>query len=150
MAKFVYRMQNILTIKEKLEEQEKIAFSLANARALEEQAKLSELLKRRLGYERQLTQLSQGNINVSDIRICKSSIDAMKSLIRDQMIVLSRAQKQVEIARQRLNAVTQERKMHEKLKEKAFEEFKQELNAEESKMVDQLVSYTFGNKEEED
>lgn len=143
-------MQNILTIKEKLEEQEKIAFSLANARALEEQAKLSELLKRRLGYERQLTQLSQGNINVSDIRICKSSIDAMKSLIRDQMIVLSRAQKQVEIARQRLNAVTQERKMHEKLKEKAFEEFKQELNAEESKMVDQLVSYTFGNKEEED
>ena len=150
MAKFVYRMQNILTIKEKLEEQEKIAFSLANARALEEQAKLSELLKRRLGYERQLTQLSQGNINVSDIRIYKSSIDAMKSLIRDQMIVLSRAQKQVEIARQRLNAVTQERKMHEKLKEKAFEEFKQELNAEESKMVDQLVSYTFGNKEEED
>lgn len=150
MAKFVYRMQNILDIKEKLEEQEKIAFSLANARALEEQAKLSELLKRRMGYEKQLTELSNGSINISDIRICKSSIDAMKSMIREQMIVLSRAQKQVEMARRRLNEVTQERKMHEKLKEKAFEDFKQELNAEESKMVDQLVSYTFGNKEEED
>lgn len=143
-------MQNILTIKEKLEEQEKIAFSLANARALEEQKKLSDLLMRRLGYEKHLQELSQGSIDIAEIRVCKSSIDAMKSLIRDQMIVLSKAQKQVELARMRLNEVTQERKMHEKLKEKAFEEFKQELNAEESKMVDQLVSYTFGNKEDEE
>ena len=32
---------------------------------------------------------------------------------------------------------------HEKLKEKAFEEFKQELLHEESKEIDELVSYTY-------
>ena len=32
MAKFVYRMQNILDIKEKIENQEKIEYGLANAK----------------------------------------------------------------------------------------------------------------------
>ena len=44
MAKFVYRMQNILEIKEKLEAQEKAAYSVANARLMEEQEKLQGLL----------------------------------------------------------------------------------------------------------
>ena len=39
----------------------------------------------------------------------------------------------------------QERKTQEKLKENAFEEFKHELGSEESKEVDELVSYRFGN-----
>ena len=34
MAKFRYRMQNILEIKEKMEEQEKVAYGIANARLL--------------------------------------------------------------------------------------------------------------------
>lgn len=49
MAKFVYRMQNILNIKEKIENQEKIAYGLANARLAEEQEKLQAILIRRAG-----------------------------------------------------------------------------------------------------
>ena len=41
-----------------------------------------------------------------------------------------------------------ERKTHENLKEKAFEAFKEELAAEEGKMTDELVSYTYHSKEE--
>ena len=40
MAKFIYRMQNILDIKLKLESQAKIAYSQANAALREEEAKL--------------------------------------------------------------------------------------------------------------
>ncbi len=36
-----------------------------------------------------------------------------------------------------------ERKIYEKLKEKAFEEFKAEVNAQEQKEIDQLVSFRF-------
>lgn len=39
-----------------------------------------------------------------------------------------------------------ERKTHEKLKERAFEKFKEELKAEESKEIDQLVSFTYNAK----
>ncbi len=146
MAKFKYRMQNILNLKEKIEAQEKIAFSLANQRLLEEQEKLSQLMIRKADYENQLKEMTQGTLSIRDIKICKESINAMKSKIRDQLIEISKAQREVEIARRRLDEVMKERKTHEKLREKAFEEFKKELLAEESKETDQLVSFTYHKK----
>ena len=146
MAKFQYRMQNILNLKQKIETQEKIAFSLANARLLEEQEKLSALMLRKADYENQLKEMTSGTLSIRDIKICKESINAMKSRIRDQLIEISKAQREVEIARKRLDDVMKERKTHEKLREKAFEQFKQELLAEESKETDQLVSFTYHNK----
>ena len=40
----------------------------------------------------------------------------------------------------------QERKTHEKLKEKAFEQFLQEEKQRESKEIDELTSYTYGQR----
>mgnify|MGYP000326185255 FL=1 len=51
MAKFVYRMQNILNIKQKLETQAKMTYSLANQKYLEQQKILQEYMVRRVGYE---------------------------------------------------------------------------------------------------
>lgn len=48
MAKFIYRMQNILDIKLKLESQAKIAYSQANAALREEEAKLLNSLSGRM------------------------------------------------------------------------------------------------------
>ena len=72
-------------------------------------------------------------------------------LIMDEMIEAQRgqvalAQKTVEAARLKLQEVMQERKMHEKLKEKAFEQFMSEENAAEGKAVDELTSYTYGQR----
>ncbi|OYO51514.1 flagellar export protein FliJ, partial [Lachnotalea glycerini] len=47
-------------------------------------------------------------------------------------------------ARIKLYEVMNDRKIHEKLKENAFEDFMKELNAQESKEIDELVSYTYG------
>lgn len=147
MARFAYRMQNILDIKTKLEAQEKIAFGLAQAKLNDEQDKLRELLIRRADYERQLKEGSQGMIDVKQLQITRASIDAMKSLIRDQMIEVSKAQKALEIARRRLNDVIKDRKMHESLKEKAFVQYQQDELLAESKEIDQLVSYTYGTRD---
>ncbi len=43
MAKFVYRMQNILNIKQKLETQAKMTYSLANQKYLEQQKILQNI-----------------------------------------------------------------------------------------------------------
>ena len=146
MAKFVYRMQNILELKEKLESQEKIAFSMANAKLTEEQEKLSQLMLRRIGYENQLKEMTEGSLNLRDIKNCKEAINTIKSMIRDQMLEIQKAQREVEIARMRLDAIMKDRKTHEKLREKAFEEFKKEIAMEESKENYQLVSFTYHNK----
>ena len=149
MAKFIYRMQNILTLKEKMESQEKIAFGLANAKLAEEQDKLGALLVRKAEYEKQLKEMTEGTLDLRKIKHCKDAIYVMKSKIRDQMMEVRRAQKELEEVRRRLDEVMKERKTHENLKEKAFEEFKQELLAEESKQNDQLVSFTYHNKNED-
>ena len=48
---------------------------------------------------------------------------------------------EVDKAREYLNDVMQERKTHEKLKEHQFEQFMKDLNAQEMKEIDELVSY---------
>ena len=146
MAKFKYRMQNILDIKMKLESQAKIAYGVANQKLREEQKTLQELLIRRAGYEKALKELMTGSIDVKKISHARSDVNSMKTLVRRQMIAVHKAELEAEEARKNLNEVMKERKTHEILKEKAFEEFKQELKAEESKEIDQLVSFTYNSK----
>lgn len=143
MAKFTYRMQNILDIKIKMENQAKIAYGIANRRLVEEQEKLQEILMRRAGYERKAKNLVSGTLDIQEIRECKRAIDVIKSMQRTQMMNVHAAEKNVEIAREELNRVMVERKTHEKLREKAFEEFRQEELKAESKEIDELVSYNY-------
>jgi|UPI0004817F0A flagellar FliJ protein len=143
MAKFKYRMQNILDVTEKLESQERANFSLANAKLEEEQKKLQQLLVQRAGYESKLAELNAGKLDLQEIHTTKAAIDSMKVLVKNQMLEVRKAQRGVEIARKRLDDIMKDRKTHENLKEKAFEEFKQELAQEESKATDELVSYTY-------
>lgn len=146
MAKFVYRMQNILDIKEKLENQAAIAYSQANQRLQEENNKLMQLLSRKNSYEKQARELVQNQIDVVEIQHCRKAIESMKVLIRRQMLEVQVAEKNAEAARRHLAELMKDRKTHEKLKENAFEEFKRELNAEDNKLVDELISYTYGKE----
>ena len=104
---------------------------------------LQDILIRRAGYESKARELVSGSINVLEIRECRKAIDVLKSKQRSQMMNVHAAERDVELARKQLNEAMVERKTHEKLKEKAFEEFKQELLHEESKEIDELVSYTY-------
>ncbi len=147
MAKFVFKMQSILDIKLKLESQAKIAYGQANRKLKEEEGVLQALIAQRGVYEKRAVELVNGRINVRDIRENRQSIDIMKSRIRAQMLVVRAAEKQVEAAREKLNEVMIERKTFEKLREHAFEDFKQEVAYEENQAVNELVSYTYHESE---
>ena len=147
MEKFKYRMQNILDIKLKLESQAKIAYANANRVLQEEQAVLQEMMIRRAEYELKLKNLMEGSLHVQDINHARADVNSMKNIIRKQLLVVRKAELSVEEARRALNSVMQDRKAHEKLKEKAFEEFKKELQYNEAKEVDQLISYTYNDRE---
>lgn len=79
-----------------------------------------------------------------EIKKCRQAIESMKVLIRRQMMQVQVAEKNVEAARQKLEEVMKERKTQEKLREKDFEDFKQQLVQEDNKVVDELVSYSYG------
>lgn len=146
MAKFVYRMQSILDIKLKMEEQARQTFATAKTKLDEEQAKLEQLQKRKAGYEQRAKELLLQKLDFLEIEANHNAIDRMDEFISLQRQHVERAQEQVEEAREALAQVRMERKSQEILKEKAFEEFKQELNRAESKEIDELTSYTHGRK----
>ena len=150
MSKFIYRMQNILNIKYKLEDQAKTEFMLANQVLQEEEAKLQELKDRKFGYEEAVRQLFKKNLQVDRIKENQEAIARMEEFIIMQMARVKDAQRQVEIKAAKLTELMQERKAQEKLKEKAFENFLKEENARESKEIDELVSFTYGRKQREE
>lgn len=145
MAKFKYRMQNILDVKTKLETQAKNEYAVANQKYLSEQEKLSQLVLRRVDYEENLKKLLSDKINVVKISNARKDVNTMKTIIRSQMFEVKKAQDELEIKRKLLSDVMIERKTHEKLKEKAFEGFQKELKATEAKEIDELVSFTYNN-----
>ena len=146
MAVFSYKMQGILDIKEKLENKAKQDFAEANMRLDAEKKKLEELHARRLFYMQEGVKLRSELIDVRKIRENKRAVMKMDEYIADQMKEVARAAKVVERARAALQELMQERKAHEKLKENAFEEFMKEEQAVEMKEIDQLTSYTYGQK----
>ena len=71
MAKFRYRMQNILDIKIKMETQEKNEFGIAARRLAEEEEKLEELHARQAGYYADLKEAQEGNLDIKEINNLK-------------------------------------------------------------------------------
>ena len=147
MAKFIYRMQNILDIKLKLEEAAKQEYANARHALNVEEDKLAALHKRKQEYHLIYLEALKGKLDLLEIAECENAMDVMDDLIAAQEENVRKASKELEKARHKLNTVMQERKMHEKLKEQKFDEFVTELNAQESKETDEVASYQFNSKE---
>lgn len=145
MAKFIFKMNNILDLKYKLEEQEKIFYGNARIKLTEEENKLKVFESRKTGYEDQYRHLLQTRLNILQIRTTEHAIETMKGMIKKQKVQVVAAEKSLEVARIRLNKAMVERKTYEILKEKAFEQFKKEVDAQEQKEIDELVSYKFNS-----
>ena len=148
MPKFNYRMQNILTLKETLERQQKAAYSLAMLKVRQEEEKLQQLLIRRGNYEKDLATATEGSLDLREITHIRSAIQIMKTLIRDQMFELKKAQDALEVERKKLDQVMMDSKTHEKLRDKAFEEFKHELIMEDMKVTDEFTSFKYNKSTE--
>lgn len=146
MARFRYSMQSILDIKLKMETQAKQEFSAARAALDEEEARLAKLKDRKRAYEREAARLRSGTLNFRDMNENKTAIQCMENFILDQKLCVKKAEDVLEQARIKLAEVMMERKTHESLKEKAFDEFLREENRREGKEVDELTSYTYGQK----
>ena len=146
MAKFKYRMQSILEVKKKLEEQAKNEFAAARAALNEEEEKLEQLNKRKEAYEEEGRALREDTLNIMDIIENKEALLHMDEFIAEQQLNVKRSEDSMEEARLALQTAMQESKTQEKLREKAFEQFMKEENARESREIDELVSYTYGTK----
>ncbi|MCM1178748.1 MAG: flagellar export protein FliJ [Clostridium sp.] len=150
MAKFIYRMQSILDIKYKLEEQAKQHYMEVRNRLNEALDELDALLARKEAYFHTYRKLLSEKLDVLEIETCKNSILIMDGYIEQQQIKIREIEQELDQAMHAMSEAMKERKIHEKLKENQFEVFLQELNQEELKEIDQLVSYQYNNRDGEE
>lgn len=147
MATFRYKMQNILDLKEKLESQAKTEFAEQSAKLREEELKLSRIYDDIKVYEEKIRSMNEQKLDILELKQCNNGIKIKKQQAKAQKRNIALAQKNLDIARGKLNQVMVDRKTQEILKDKAFEEFKRELEAAESKEVDEVVSFKYNKFE---
>ena len=146
MAKFVYRMQSLLDIQYQLESQAKMEFGRAQMRLNQEEDKLQVLIDRKAAYLEEGRRMRNDRLHIMDLKDNRNAMLIMDDMIETQRGQVALAQKAVDEARRRLQEVMQQRKMHEKLREKAFATFVREENAADHKAGDELTSYTYGQR----
>ncbi len=145
MKKFRYKMESLLQIKFKLEDQAKIAYGNARIRLSMEEEKLAHLNIKNETYENELRHLRSDVLDLFKIKQCEQAIDVLKTIIKQQKTVVKNAEHRLEISRIRLQNAMVDRKTQEKLKEKAFEEYILDFNSEESKEVDERNSFHYSD-----
>ncbi len=146
MARFRYTMQNILSIKEKMETQAKQRFGEAKRNLDLEEEALAELFRLREQIEEHAREVLMGDLDVHQIEDSQMSRIICDEKIAQQKLRVKAAEDELERARIELEEAVRERKTHEKLKEKQFDEFVREENRAESKVIDELTTYTYGQK----
>ena len=144
MARSVFSMQNILNMKEKLEDQAKNNFAQANLRLQEAIAEQESLEQRLAEAKKKLQQDISDALDIRSIRNQEDAVEIFRMYVRQHILVVKQREKEVDVAREHLNEAMKERKTFEKLREKALEAFLAEENIREQKEVDELVSYRYG------
>ena len=146
MARFRFSLQNILELKMKMETQAKQDFSAAAAALAAEEEKLDVLRLKKHNLEQEAEALLVGELNFRDIDDNQLARMQTDEAIMIQKDAIRRAEEVLERARIKMAEAMMERKTYDKLREKAFEEFMADEKRAESKMVDELTSYTHGQK----
>lgn len=150
MKKFRYSMQSLLVIKQKLEDQAKAAYGAAKLRLNEEEERLLAMQRKREEYVEEKRQVMATRLDVPKLNRLQLAVEAMDDQIARQKQNVKKAETAMRAAEERLVESMTERKTQERLRENAFEVYRQEMNAEEQKEIDERTSFRYGMTEAEE
>ena len=151
MARFVYRMQSVLNIKQKTEGQIKMEFAAAQAELNKQIDIFNEYVRRKEEYLLEAERLrNEDTLKLQDILDNQYATAQMDVMIASQSKVVAQHEEIVEKVRIRLTKAIQERKMQETLRERAYAEWIEEEKQEEAKENDQRTSFTYTQRQREE
>ena len=150
MKKFRYSMQSLLVIKQKLEDQAKAAYGAAKLRLTEEEEILAMMQQQREAYVEEKRQVMSATLDVPKLNRLQMAVEAMDDRIARQKQNIKKAELALRAAEERLVESMTERKTQERLRENALDAYKQEMNAEEQKEIDERTSFRYGFSEAEE
>lgn len=151
MARFVYKMQSVLNIKQQTENQTKMEFAMAQAELNKQLDILEEYVTRKENYLREAEELrNDDSLKLQEILDNQYATAQMDVMIKHQASVVKQYEDRVEQVRIKLTRNIQERKMQETLRDRAFSEYLEEQKQEEAKENDQRTSFTYGQRQKEE
>lgn len=143
MAKFIFKMEQLLNIKRQLEAS--VKNELANAiRSLEyEKQLLKDLESSRIDYKNDIKQSMQEGIAVQKLKEFNAFMEALDTKIINQKKEVKDAQKVVDNIREKLVSVVKEKKILEKLKEKKYQEYILEQQKKDELELSEIANYKY-------
>lgn len=143
MAKFVFRLASLLSLKEKIEDQKEMEYGQAVQLLEEEKRRASILKNRRVECIEEFKKKIESDIDTAAVARYNAFLKDLSERIERQDEAVRRAERFVEQKRQELVEAMRERKTYEKLKEKDYETFVEEEKHAEEKETDIVVSYRY-------
>jgi flagellar FliJ protein len=146
MARFNFRLQQFLNIKEQIETQRELEYAQALRRLEEERQRLRQMEAKRLEQIEDFRKSLLEAVKPDRIRRYNNTIERLKAMIREQEKRIAAAEAFAEKKRLALVDAMKERKSFEKLRENTMDEYRRAELMSEQKQVDELVSYQYGKR----
>lgn len=139
MEKFVFKLQKVLDYKFEIEEKKKDEFVKAQKKLLLEKNKLESLIE----YKKNAVEDKSNYKSKLDYQLLLNYIDVMDDKIENQMAEIKKAEDEFAIKKDELIKSTADRKVIERLKEKAKDEFDLEIGQKEQKLNDDFALFSY-------
>ncbi len=95
MAKFVYGMQNVLNIKERMETQAKTEYAQMLGALHDEEIRMQSIVNTLNSYKSQAKELAMGTLDIARIRRCSEAISITEDMAKNQAVRVRIAEKNV-------------------------------------------------------
>ena len=149
MAGFKFRLQSYYDLKGKLEDQAKLEYGLRLAQLAKERMKRDALEEERANTLEQYRHAVQSHIDPGLFRMMGDYIERLKRAVALQEIEIQKAKVEAEEKRMALVEAMKQRKMLEKLHDRAKERHLVEVAKAEQGVVDEVISYRLAVKSNE-
>jgi len=145
MAKFNFRLQNYLSLKEKLEEQRKLEYGMALAALENERRAEAAIIAEKADKINEFSEMARKKIEPDKFALYNIYIEILKKRLIEQKKRVAQAEAFAEKKRLILVEAMKEKKALQRLREKDYEEYATEEKRLEQRVVDETVSYKYAN-----
>ncbi|MFV0440928.1 MAG: flagellar export protein FliJ [Lachnospirales bacterium] len=149
MKGFDFKLQTVLELKSKIEEQRKIELGFATQKYEKQLLILKDLFARKSDANKMKKKLVESTVNIVEFANYTNYIERLDKDIVKQEETVKKEEENLNLAKKNLYDVMQERKAYEKLKEKKLEIYKKEMLSKEQKNVDEIVTYNHSKNRED-
>lgn len=139
MENFQFNLQKVLDYRVGMEEKKKVEYVDAQKNLLKQEGMLNKLLDKRFSAENYMS----SNMTGYECQALTRYIELLDKKIQGQKAVVNECKKTLEIKTRELTKCMRDRKVMEKLKERAYEEFQKEANRKEQNLNDDFALQAF-------